>query len=979
MTNTHPSFEWLRSKTIDSLNISITEYQHRVTGAKHIHISADNNENVFLVALRTVPQDSTGVAHILEHTALCGSKKYPLRDPFFMMIRRSLNTFMNAMTSSDWTAYPFASQNKKDFDNLLDVYLDAVFFSRLDPLDFAQEGHRLDFTEAGNIDSPLIYKGVVYNEMKGAMSPTISKLWQALNKHIFPTSTYHYNSGGEPKDIPNLSYEQLKQFYKTHYHPSNATFMSFGDIPAVELQERFETLALQHFEKLDEVIQVYPEQRLSAPIRVEESYPYIATEGDDIDKKSHIVIAWLLDESINLKSNLEVNLLSNLLYDNSASPLRHLLETSNLGTSPSLLCGENDSMYEMLFVCGLEGCAKNNAAALENNITALLEDLVTNGLPQTQIEASLHQLELQQREIGGDGYPHGLQIIMNALSPATHRGDIISFMDLESALQSLRNEIKDRNYIPQLIQRLLLNNTHRVTLTLTPDEKLFEQQKSEEKMELAAKKAAMSNNEKQAIIKQSQALDERQQQQENIEILPKVGLEDIPQSSPLLKGIQQNIGGDNNRHFLTDFAVGTNGLCYQQIVCPLPKLSEEELTLLPYYVLCLTEVGIADNDYLMVQQRQSEVVGNISAYYSLRNHTDQVNEYCAHITLSAKALSSNQEAMSKLMQDTLLYVNFDDANRIKELIAQEKAERDQSITDNGHGYAMQAASATLNPIAETIQKLMGLESIQTIKAYNQQLQNDDNGTFIDTLNRIHHKVLQAPKHIVLITEAKMLEQQKIMIQQTFNTLLQVSTQQSLLTLPQTTKNKVYQAWITNSQVNFCAKAYPTVPMNHPDAPVLTVLGGILRNGFLHRVIREQGGAYGGGASQDNTTASFRFYSYRDPRFTETLADFDSSIKWLLEKNITDLQIEESILSVIGSLDKPSSPAGEAKKSFHLKLAGLTDDCRSLFRRRIIDVKADDLYRVAEQYLIADNANIAVVTGNHGREEAKTLGLELVYV
>ncbi len=235
MTHTsHAAFEHLRSQTIDSLNLRVEEYQHKVTGAQHIHLASDNPENVFLVALRTVPQDSRGVAHILEHTALCGSEKYPVRDPFFMMIRRSLNTFMNAFTSPDWTAYPFASQNRKDFDNLLDVYLDAVFFSRLDELDFAQEGHRLEFKEPDNPDSPLTFKGVVFNEMKGAMSSVPAQLWQSLCRYLFPTTTYHHNSGGDPEHIPDLTYEQLQQFYRTHYHPSNAIFMTYGDIPAAE-------------------------------------------------------------------------------------------------------------------------------------------------------------------------------------------------------------------------------------------------------------------------------------------------------------------------------------------------------------------------------------------------------------------------------------------------------------------------------------------------------------------------------------------------------------------------------------------------------------------------------------------------------------------------------------------------------------------------------------------------------------------------
>ncbi len=312
---THPSFEWIKSESIHSLNINVSEYRHKKTGAMHIHLDADYDENVFLVALRTVPKDSTGVAHILEHTALCGSQKYPVRDPFFMMVRRSLNTFMNAFTSSDWTAYPFASKNRKDFDNLLSVYLDAVFFANLDPLDFAQEGHRLDFETPGDTQSPLVYKGVVYNEMKGAMSSVTSQLWHRLCHHVFPESTYHFNSGGEPRDIPTLSYEQLQTFYRSHYHPSNAIFMTFGNINAFEHQEKFENLALNQFEASDAHIAVSPEKRLSKPIRVKESY---ACNDSNLKQKTHIVTAWLLGPSIDLKQNLEAHLITSLLFDNSA-------------------------------------------------------------------------------------------------------------------------------------------------------------------------------------------------------------------------------------------------------------------------------------------------------------------------------------------------------------------------------------------------------------------------------------------------------------------------------------------------------------------------------------------------------------------------------------------------------------------------------------------------------------------------------------
>ncbi|MFT4875081.1 insulinase family protein, partial [Congregibacter sp.] len=475
----HDSFIPLRSERIDALNIRIEHYEHRDTGAVHYHLATDNPENVFLVALRTVPEDSSGVAHVLEHTALCGSERYPVRDPFFMMLRRSLNTFMNAFTSSDWTAYPFASQNRKDFRNLLDVYLDAVFFSKLDPLDFAQEGHRVEFAETGNTDSDLVYKGVVFNEMKGAMSSVPSRLWQTLCHHLFPTSTYHYNSGGEPENIPELSYEQLQQFYKSHYHPSNATFMTFGDISASEHQAVFHEQALRHFPRLDKRVVVNPEQRYTKPLSVTESYAF--DEDGSSERHTHIVMGWLLGDSTELKDLLEAQLLCSVLMENSASPLQQALETTELGTAPSPLCGLEDSMRELVFCCGIEGSDPENKEAVEQLVLGVIEGIAADGVPQEQLEAVLHQLELHQREISGDGMPFGLNLILQALGPATHYADPIPSMDLEPVIVLLREQLQDPDYIRNLARQLLLENQHRITLVMTPDGSLSEKKIAEER------------------------------------------------------------------------------------------------------------------------------------------------------------------------------------------------------------------------------------------------------------------------------------------------------------------------------------------------------------------------------------------------------------------------------------------------------------------------------------------------------------------
>ncbi|WP_445356263.1 insulinase family protein [Microbulbifer sp. EKSA008] len=965
MSNSHPAFELVTSADIDSLGVRVEEYRHITTGAQHLHIAADNSENVFLVALRTVPEDSTGVAHILEHTALCGSDKYPVRDPFFMMIRRSLNTFMNAFTSSDWTAYPFASQNRKDFDNLLDVYLDAVFFARLDPLDFAQEGHRLEFAEADNASSELVYKGVVFNEMKGAMSSVTSQLWHTLSKYLFPTTTYHYNSGGEPTDIPKLSYEQLVAFYRSHYHPSNATFMTFGDIPAAEHQAAFEEKALHKFEKLDKTISVGREDRYQAPLKVEEHYPL---NGEPLKAKTHIVLSWLLGDVTDLEEALTAHLLAGVLLDNSASPLMKLLETTDLGTSPSPLVGLDDSQRELVFVCGIEGSERESADELEQQVLDVLRDVAENGIPYEQVEASLHQLELQQREIGGDGYPFGLQLILTALTGSTHRGDAIGLLNIDATLERLREQIKDPKFIANKARELLLENQHRVRMVLSPDEQLAARREQAEKDQLAEIKAALSDKEKAQIVETAKALADRQNREDDASILPKVGVEDIPAELPDVEGEAIDLGPQK----LTRYSAGTNGLVYQQMVCALPEFTETEKQLLPYYCQVLSEVGLGEKDYLEVQQWQTSVVGALHGFTSSRTAIDDLDHLSGHFILSGKALARNQGGLTELMQATMEQVRFDEHARIKELLLQTLARREQGVVGNGHALAMAAASAGYNRAAWESHASGGLLGLRNLRALVGGLEKEEGLQDLSTqFQAIHQKILAAPRQFLLVGEEEKIGD----FSQTLMPLTSTSSIAAANPAAPFERKQIEELWVANSQVNFCAKAYATVPMSHPDAAPLSVLSGFLRNGFLHRTIREQGGAYGGGAGHDSNIGVFRFYSYRDPRMGETLEDFDASLKWLAEEKHKEEQVEEAILGVVGGLDKPGSPAGEAKKNFHSGLYGRTHETRQQFRKQVTEVTLEDLQRVGATYLDPSKASTAIVTGPQGSEAAAKLNLK----
>ncbi len=963
--NFHPAFSFIRSQPIAALNLTVDEYRHKATGARHFHMATDDPQNVFLVGLRTVPEDSTGVAHILEHTVLCGSERFPVRDPFFMMIRRSLNTFMNAFTASDWTAYPFASVNVKDFYNLLDVYLDAVFFSRIDERDFRQEGHRVEFTTPDDPTTPLTFKGVVFNEMKGAMSNPSSVLWQTLTSELFPTTTYHYNSGGEPVNIPDLTYVQLKTFYQRFYHPSNAVFMTYGNLPVVDLQTQFEEKALKRFTRIDPNSTVSLERAMTAPKAIVDAYAL--DEPATVDK-THVVLGWLLGESTDLDAALEAQVLEGVLLENSASPLLRALETTDLGGSPSPILGLEDSQRQMVFVAGVEGSEPERADAVEALVLDTLRDVAANGVPAEMIESVLHQIELSQREVTGDGYPYGLQLMMHALPAAIHDGDPIAVLDLEPALARLRAKAADPQFIPDLIRTLLLENTHRVRVVLKPDTELSAQKLAAELARLAAMQVALSDAEKLALVAQAKALAERQAEVDDISILPTVTREDIPAHIDLptpVKTIAQPVSQ-------TWFDRSTNGLVYLQAALDLPELTHDELDLLPIYSGVLTELGAGGRDYLQMAEAVTARTGGFSARSSIRPDLDNVQNLTSFFLLSGKALVRHADELVDLFHEHLNAARFDETDRIRDLISQIRFRSEQGIAGSGHVHAMNLASSGMSSRAKLTHESGGVAGVRRIKAMDDALDAPHAlGDVAERLARLHAKIKGGLRRYNLIAEARHFAD----IEPALAAHARHGTAVKSFHLSPV-HHPVHEAWLGNLAVNYCAKAYAAVPPLHDDAAALAVLGGFLRNGFLHRAIREQGGAYGGGAGYDSESASFRFYSYRDPRLADTLNDFDHSVDWLLNNQHEGRTVDEAIFGVISGIDKPGSPAGEAKKAFIDSLHGRTLEQQRLMRARILDVTEADLKCVAERYLLPETASIGVLAGPTREEELRGLGLHI---
>ena len=1000
----HPAFELIEHRHIEALSIDVIISQHVKTGAMHYHLAHPSSENAFLVGFRTQPMDSKGEAHVLEHVALCGSEKFPVRDPFFSMIKRSLNTFMNAMTAADWTAYPYATQNKNDYFNLLEVYLDAAFFPNIHPLDFAQEGIRVELDE----DDKPQFKGIVFNEMKGAMSGEIDQLYHTVAHHLFPTTTYHYNSGGDPADIPDLTHNELVAFHQSHYHPANSVIMSFGNIPVAETQARIHDDALTQFAAGKKHVS-RPEVRLSAPISAVDTY----TADEAGPNQTHHVLAWLLPSITNPKQRLALRLLEGVLIEHAGSPLRAYLDSHPLGTSPSPLLGLDDSHYEMVFYTGLRGSEPEYAEAVEQGIMDLLADVASKPIDSDTIETILHQIEIDQRHIGGDSMPYGLNLMLEGFSTAIHDGNPIDVWEVDEHLAWLREQVKDEQWLPNLIKTHLLDNNHRVRVTLVPDSEKSARLAAAEQVRLDTIAMDLTEDDKAILKKQALDLAARQAAPDDLSLLPKVGLEDVPTDISFKQGTQKQVMLSGQDGTLFEYEAGTNGLYYYQVIVPLTDAIGNQDTsnlpvnevinhpLLPIYLSLLSELGTDELDAYEMQAKQAAHSSGVTARISQRTAIDDSHAISSYFVVATRALNRKTEAID-LLKEVMQHSVFEEHDRIKEILQQRQASWQSRLASAGHAYALQTASRAMSRQAQLEYVRSGLPALNALKDFLAHASDDDNkwDELATSLMALHQRLLSLPKHAVIICEAEQTERLSDLIVDSWQDVkastvnakqieenipsefTQLELDPALDGEPDAVKalesDPIAEdlAWLVATNVYHNASAYSVPAADHPDTAALMVLAPYLRNGYLHSAIRERGGAYGGGAGYDANACAFKFFSYRDPHCAETFAHFEASIEWLLSEPQSAEQLEEAILGIISGMDKPGSPAGEAIKACFANLHNRGEDWQRKMRAAILAVTIEDIQRVAKHYLQGQQHVRAVLAPYDKEDSVKDLGFKV---
>ncbi len=901
----------------------LIELEHMPTGARYLHLANERKENVFVVAFTTIPTDSSGVAHILEHTVLCGSERYPVRDPFFSMVRRSLQTFMNAFTSEDWTAYPFASPNKKDFFNLMSVYLDAAFFPRLDLLSFRQEGWRYAFEEG-----KLRYDGVVYNEMKGSMSIPERHMGEALHKALYEQAPYCHNTGGEPSQIPALSHEALVAFHKHYYHPSNAFFFSFGNIPLEENLRQIDEQVMSRFAR-GERYMVKPETRRTAASESRHVYP-----AADDDKGYAAALSWLCCPAADNDDVLGLELLEDILLGNQASPLRQALLDSGLGSDLSDGSGYDSEPRDTMFNVGLKDIRKESIKEVEKIIMATLERLSREGVDKELVEALVVSAETRKRNEVNQPYPLGLQVFLDVMAPWQHGGDIVAALDFDTLIGRVKERIAQGGYFEGLIKRYLIDNPHRSLVVLEPDKAAWQKQEEAERSELDAAQANMTEAQIAAIKKEAQDLAARQNQAENLDSLPRLALADVDRE------IERVAARASAKPGLDYYDARCNGLLHLVGEMDFGGITADLRPYLPVYAHLLSRLATSKRSFGELAKRLELLSGSLSIAPQAMRVFDDGKLARASLFVSTYAQSAFFAELAELLAEVLKETDFSDEARIRMLLEAMRADFRSSLVENGSSYAVSLAASSLSAYHALNEEWGGLAQFALLEKTLDE--RDDSGTLKEKLFLISNAMQSLSFGSVALVGEKP-EDARIADQ----ILPKDAARQNILFA---NGRSARSAYAVPAGVAFVAAACLVPDMRHADAPAISVLAKILSRNFLHNEIREKRGAYGASARYDQVSGLFSFSTYRDPNIVSSLDIFGACKRFVQSGKISANEVEEAIISLSAELDRPTSPAEAAKRAYVRKLNGIGDEMRKDYKERLLTITAADLLTVGERYL-----------------------------
>ena len=948
------NFSLIQETYLEDLGVSLSLWEHPI-GSRLAYVKNQDSNKVFSVAFRTTPYDSTGVAHILEHIVLCGSKKYPVRDPFFSMLKRSLQNFMNAFTASDWTMYPFATNNEADFYNLMSVYLDAAFFPLLAETSFWQEGWRFELRS--KVPAPkLEVKGVVFNEMKGAMSSKSEIVSRKTVEALFPNNTYHYNSGGQPEEILKLTWENLKKFHQNYYHPSNAWFYLYGDVDFEKAVAKIERDVLSKFQKNTTETAVGLAKRFDAPQEFTFGLPLEEKETEQ-DPNRHILYAWLTAPVTDSVEVLLLKILNQVLLGSSGSPLRKKLMESNLGKRLVDGSGFETDTRETFFVIGLQGVKAEDVKKAEDLILSALAEVKAQGIDRELIESCLHQLELDIREIDAGAYGEGLKLLFRFFPTWLHGGDFFYTLDLDKQLQLIRTKMQQPGFFEGLIDRYFLNNPHRAKVLFSPQADFYKKQEAAIANTIRKAEQSLSAQKVERLVHAAANLEILQNTKEDLSVLPKVELKDVHPETERIKPDLIDGFPIEPKEPIVFYRQNTNGMVYVDLNFSLPELSDQERLLLPSLSVLLAGAGTKKTSYSDLALKLFRYTGGVTFHpYVLPLLENERNVLEEGFSVNAKALIKNVDALFQILEELLLEISFHDLARIKSLLKQRGDALFQGIFGAGHSYAGSLALRHLHPVAH-MEEIYG--GITQVRFANQlHLEGEALDSWAKNLVKLATKIFFHSKPVFVCVAEEKHEKKLYQKMQTFMQAFSKDWQAQKTSLaPSLLAEK--EIWLMNTPVSYVAKAFSVPKFLDPKSPALRVMASLLRSEFLHRTIREQGGAYGAMAGYDSLKGTFLLLSYRDPNLAKTWQNFDEGIRWIAKESFSQEELESAILQTFSAMDKPLSPAKKAYHDYNLRLQGMTKELQDAYREKLKACRKVDVSKLAKDWQFMESASAAI--------------------
>ncbi len=963
MTTTF-GFELVRDERIEELNTIARLWRHQQTGAELLSLENDDENKVFGVSFRTPPADSTGVAHILEHSVLGGSQKYPLKEPFVQLIKGSLNTFLNAFTSPDKTTYPVASTNLQDFYNLVDVYLDAIFHPLLTPHHLDQEGWHYELEDA---DEPLVYRGIVFNEMKGVYSSPDSVLYRASQQALFPDNAYGVDSGGDPQMIPALTYEQFRQFYTTYYHPSNALIFFYGDDDIT-----------QRLRLLDEVLSPFDAAptngavALQPPFAVPQarSVRYGVDPGTDLSKKAMVQVNWALPEVLDPTLTMALSVFSYALMSTQASPLRKALVDSGLGedvTGGGLSMG----LRQPTFSVGLKGIDAANAPQVEALILQTLSRLSAEGFEPEMVEAALNTIEFSLRENNTGSFPRGLSLYMRALRTWLYGADPLAPLRYETPLAAVKQHLATAPVLlQQLIRTYLLENTHRVTVLLEPEPTLNAAQEAAEKERLAVAKAAMTPADIQAVIDNTKALKLRQETPDSPDDLAKLPMLTRADLDRQNKSIPREVASLPDGGQLLFHDLFTNGILYFRVGFDLQTLPPDLLPYAEFFGKSLLEMGTTQEDYVKLSQRIGRKTGGVG--YSTFVAPMQANvEGAAWLFLSGKATVAQAPELLNILRDVLLDVKLDNPQRFKQIVLKTKARLEASLTPGGHSYVSSRLRAMFNTASWAEEQMDGIDFLFFVRRLAEEMEHDWPGVLAKL--ELVKALLINRSHLVADVTLDGANWAQLQPQVTaFLQSLPLGDAPPARALWQQTLAAQDEGLTIPAQINFVGKAANLYELGYTYHGSILAITNFIRTSWLWDQVRAKGGAYGAFCSFGKQSGVFTFLSYRDPNLANTLAAYDATAHFLRSAAIDDSELTKTIIGAIRDMDGYQLPDAKGWSSLVRYLTGETDEARQRMREELLSTEVQHFRAFADVLgAMTDKARVVVMGANETLASAQT--------